>query len=108
MSSVVEVLTKARALVAQGHCKGAAARAANGRPVRVNEPGACSWCALGAMWASESWEHVENAKDTLRSVLGVRSIGSIGRWNDAPERTQAEVVDAFDRAIAAEVARVSE
>jgi hypothetical protein len=34
--------------------------------------------------------------------------GDFIQWNDAPERTQAEVVDAFDRAIAAEVARVSE
>jgi hypothetical protein len=36
------------------------------------------------------------------------TFGYVSVWNDAPERTQAEVVDAFDRAIAAEVARVSE
>jgi hypothetical protein len=109
MSSVVEVLTKARALVARGHCKDNAALDADGEYVHAGDPRARFWCAVGAIWAAgpdEPDEAVRRAtRDVLRAVLGTCTLVA---WNDAPERTQAEVVDAFDRAIAAEVARVSE
>lgn len=40
------------------------------------------------------------AIDTLLDTSGFNCIGELEEWNDAPERTQAEVLEAFDKAIA--------
>jgi hypothetical protein len=38
-------------------------------------------------------------KKVLQSAVGTSYAGGVANWNDAPERTQAEVLAAFDRAI---------
>lgn len=84
MSGVLEVLTKARALVARGHCKNKSALDADGRLVHANAPSACSWCTLGAIRAVAPHEdaHVGmEAEDVLRATLGTCMLS---RWNDAP------------------------
>jgi hypothetical protein len=106
MSSVVEVLTKARALVERGWTQRASARNERGEIVPTTSDAACTWCALGAL----SVCGLDGSWVPAAAALAVANFGTsdahIPTWNDAPERTQAEVVAAFDRAIAAEVARV--
>lgn len=95
--SVVDSLRKARELVAKGWTKRAFARKRNGKICVLDSKDACSFCASGAMRRImggesyiEGWKMLERAIDPY----------SIIAWNDDPKRTQAEVVAAFDRAIA--------
>jgi len=66
------------------------------------DDGACCWCLMGAA------EKVSGERDPGRiervfiKVLGGRTSGDIFTWNDAPERTHAEILAALDRAIALE------
>ena len=100
MNSVVEHLKKARSLVEQGWTQ-----------VLNRVPGRDTtyFCAVGALRCAdlddpmdstmrlpnwESWDSIYAA----RYMEGV--VGDIATWNDDPERTQEEVLLAFDRAIA--------
>lgn len=96
--TTVEVLRKARDLLATGAwCQGNAARDKHGEPVDESDPSAVRWCALGACW------HAGCGLEAMRAIQ--RQVGTfITEWNDDPDRTLAEVLDAFDRAIAAEEA----
>lgn len=100
MTDVAEVLRKARAKITP---EGAwtqeyLARDAANCPVSEVDPSAVCWCAFGVIGAVSSM-------DTWMAAIGIfgRAIGerAIGYWNDAPERTHAEVLAAFDKAIAA-------
>ncbi|MDI3261174.1 MAG: hypothetical protein QJR02_15925 [Sinobacteraceae bacterium] len=95
---IVTVLTRARDLVARpgGWTQEEGARDDMGRPVPVFSPDACSFCSMGAIARACEDRHFEKGWDILRTALGGRLVAP---WNDAPERTQAEVVAAFDRAI---------
>ena len=88
--------------------KGEMARDATGNPVCIGSHRAVQWCALGAIWRySESpRDDREAAQHALASILCRDRVPSTGRWsvpvwNDAPDRTHAEVLAAFDRAIEA-------
>lgn len=94
-----EVLRRARARIEkpENWTKGALARYATGeRTVESAAPGVTCWCALGALdWAEPvGWFRVYGR--VCEAIGGP----DLPRWNDAPERTHAEVLDAFDRAIA--------
>lgn len=101
--TAVDLLAGARALIEKGFCKGASARDAKGFPTPFGGPSACSWCASGAIChlASIVTASHKVAMAALRKAAG--TTGSIAYWNDAPERTQADVLAAYDRAI--EIAR---
>ena len=61
----------------------------------------CKWCALGAVIQTLERSSPSREHETVRALEGV--IGTyLVSWNDAPERTHAEVLAAFDRAIANE------
>lgn len=77
--NALRVLSGARQLVAAGWCQGAMYRGANGEPLPGWRPG-CSCCALGAV--------------SFAFSLPTRCLP-----DRAPGRTQAEVVNLFDRAI---------
>ena len=110
-----EILQRARALIAKpgSWTQEAAARtAAEGAPVYTGSPEACSFCALGALEAAR-WRALEGvtcpeARDRVhelavtakRRLAAALPPGGVVRFNDEPGRTQAEVVAAFDRAIA--------
>lgn len=118
--TVADKLDEARALIEKGWCQGPF----NDREQR--DTPTC-FCALGAIaevhghriGEMELGEGVPNfsrikAASVFRKTLGVRGyLGTVRRrgrrpstvaaWNDAPERTQAEVIAAFKRA--AELAR---
>ncbi|MGE0699087.1 MAG: hypothetical protein AB7O57_08330 [Hyphomicrobiaceae bacterium] len=74
-----------------------------GKGAYVSESsGSQCYCALGAILSAGSTAS-RNATTTAAILFG-RAIGkhrdAIPHWNDAPERTHADVIAAFDRAIA--------
>lgn len=102
--TTVEVLRKARELVAAGWTQGHYALDADGKVTEDSSPTACKFCMAGALFrvtnsqADEVWREARRA---LKAAIG----DTLVSFNDAPKRTQDEVVDAFDRAIAAEEAK---
>jgi hypothetical protein len=92
-SPVVDVLLDARALLARpgGWIQG--------REALVQSDGSVSYCIQGAIHAAEAELGVwSGAATRVTSVLGVQ----IPAYNDTPGRTQAEVIETLDHAIAAE------
>lgn len=95
-STAKEGLMAARALIARGWTQHAAARTANGEtlsPEQCASETAVCWCTFGALRAVGSME----ADKALRTIIG----GPLTEWNDDPDRTQAQVLAAFDKAIEA-------
>jgi len=94
--TVLESLKAARAKIAhpQNWTQGQHARTKYGNPVSENSSLATCWCIIGALWAvnPEPYE----ARILLGKVIGQ----SVIAFNDAKDRTHAEVLNAFDRAIA--------
>lgn len=89
---VVEVLRAAREKVANGWTKGT---------YRIVLESGCLYCADGAiLWSGGPSvdECHSRAERFLRQVIGGDRT-SVVKWNDAPERTQEEVVNAFTKAI---------
>jgi hypothetical protein len=98
MKSTKQILVEARELIARGWAQKHLATDAFGRKVLPWEPAAECWCSYGAIaFAVGDGVGIASACAELRSAIGH---GDIVPWNDAPERTQAEVLAAFDRAIA--------
>lgn len=96
-----DVLVKARALIdkPEAWTKGALARASTGRRAREDGPGAVCWCVSGAIICANGGQYHRGAFRAFEASLGPNR-PVIPHWNDAPERTHAEVLAAFDRAIA--------
>ena len=102
--AVVDVLTKARELLTP--------EGAWGQGSYTPAPGC--YCILGALCQAGTgdadfdrlptghgrpWDSVWGALNLVRPAA--RRFGSVSVWNDAPDRTQAEVLAALDAAIAA-------
>jgi hypothetical protein len=89
---VSTVLRNAAELCERGWCQGAPSRDVGGRDGSDDGfLGSASWCALGAIWDAydDFGNFDEGAEEMLRRAIACRCIPD---WNDAPERTQAEVV----------------
>ena len=109
----LEIFEKARTLIAQPEnwTKKEDARNAQGEAVNIRDVHAVKWCAMGAIRreiAPTTRETIDIV--TVRMMARLRSIlrdasGCVHilptEWNDAPERTHAEVLTAFDNAIEA-------
>ena len=80
-------------------CQDQMALDARGKPTIASSPNACRWCASGAIIAVSvrKLQARLNARVAIRESLGV---ASLTEWNDAPERTQDEVVAALRAAAA--------
>lgn len=94
-----DVLRAARAKIERGWIQGWLFRDPDGHCSNFIyfQKRACAWCASGALMASsDAGSARERAYSFLYSVTGP----SIPEWNDAEGRTQAEVLQAFDAAIA--------
>lgn len=103
----LELLTKARELIStpERWYQGGFGCDAEGRTVSagaVAEGAACKWCSYGAIITAGQNTGSLEALSALEAVIrdGNNDV-AVGPWNDAPERTHAEVLAAFDRAIAA-------
>ena len=102
--TTLEVLRAARERIAKGWTRGTAARNAAGRSVNVRDPGAVQFCAVGAIMAACDGD-TDTAcviRDLFADANGLDD--PVSTWNDS-RRTQADVLAAFDRAIAREEAR---
>lgn len=105
--TAAEVLRVARELVARpgGWCQRALARTASGHPAPTHSREAVCFCARGALMRAAGMQpelvlfspRAEAALDAAAREQGF--IGFVG-YNDAPGRTQAEVVALYDAAIA--------
>jgi hypothetical protein len=107
------MITEARGLVVRGWCQGTHARDRRGLEVPAWSSEARSWSLLGALLAS--WQHHEadtRDSDVVAHLADAEALGgatkvlgeavgaaSLEQWNDEPQRTQADVLEAFDRAL---------
>lgn len=98
--SVAEVLNKAADLLEKpgAWTQGALGRLEDGTPVYSADAPSLSrascYCMAGALWVANGYQYPEAAFDALPA--GPRE--GTGQWNDAPGRTQAEVVAALRQA----------
>lgn len=98
----IEVLKAARTKIELGWCQGAFCRNENGTDISASDlDSQREWCARGAILTStDTAADGDDARKLLKLALSVESIHGVSDWNDAPGRTQAEVLAAFDKAIA--------
>jgi hypothetical protein len=99
----VKILKKAKKLIAdpQHWTRGASARNAQGRGVIWNNPGAVSFCSIGALHhaagpVKKDWRAVDRAFLMLKRAAETRDIAD---FNDDPKTTHTDVMVAFDKAI---------
>jgi hypothetical protein len=101
IGDTLAVLVRARALLADERrwCGGSFARGQLEIPVPVGSVFARRYCAWGAIMRAgrEFGLPVEDA----RNALEWQTIRPVANWNDDPWRTHADVIAAFDGAIAA-------
>jgi hypothetical protein len=101
---IADVLERAAARVERGWTRGHYARDARGRRASPRGRVAVAWCAEGAIAAEYGMPSAEgpayDAFLALSKLLRSVSPGakSVYDWNDAPGRTQAEVVAALREA----------
>ena len=98
----VDFLKKVRWLIAKGWCQRAPARDHDHRPVAPVDPSAHSWCITGALAHVylESDDIITYSK-VINNIYRMLSIsrGRLVFWNDAPERTQEQVLHMIDETI---------
>ena len=103
--TIKQRLQAARALIDQPEhwTKGALRRDAAGCPVVLPHHTVASRCAFGAILEACSVEEEREVRRHLMASVNSRTpegyYSDITNWNDARDRTHAEVLQAFDRAI---------
>jgi len=97
-----ECLEKARGFIALGWTQQEFARKANGKPVLALDPKATCWCIQGALQAAlnKTGNYSERFYECSILLANAADNHALIWWNDAPYRTQAEVLAVFDQAIA--------
>lgn len=97
-----EVLAGAALLLkTKGHCKDSLAVRADGTPTYESDPGAVAFCAIGALELARrsaglfTWGY---ADQLVMLTVDPSKPHGIVPWNNAPERTADEVIQAFDAA----------
>ncbi len=68
--------------------KGVTARDKDGNICNSKDPNAVCWCLFGAVWKADN---ADSADKAIRRVIPDEFGGSIVMWNDAPERTFADI-----------------
>jgi hypothetical protein len=87
-----DVLRRAKGLVAKEWAQGDMNVGGHSASGFTSAP----YCALTAIWAVTLNVAAANA---LVATLGVETRREVALWNDAPERTQADVVALYDAAL---------
>jgi hypothetical protein len=100
--NVLDLLVAAReTLAAPGAwTQGEGARDQSGSVVGSKEPVAVCWCSIGAIHRGDDGGGFCGYDARLLVKEAAGGVSSLAEWNDAPGRTQAEVLNVFDRAIA--------
>jgi hypothetical protein len=103
----LRLLRGAQERVHEGWCRGADARDHRGMEVDPWHEDAASWSLLGALVAVLEREAVEAGEMPLEELAAALyaladlvETDSLVAWNDAPGRSQAEVLRVFDDAAA--------
>lgn len=94
-----EVLVRARARIdtPEKWCKGWYARGADGERRWAGQPDCVAFCSSGAIGREAvTAKDYDESMDALREAADVENFI---RWQDAPERTHADVMRAFDVAL---------
>lgn len=94
----IRILEEAKVKLKKGWCQGAFALNEWGETVSSRSPMAHRWCLMGAIESSAN--KAVSGSAVMTTVMEVTGIGGLARFNDAPGRTQAEVIEVLDRAIA--------
>src|SRR5262245_20271520 len=123
MTLAIEILRDTRILLGDpAHwTKGHYARTASGDPCGPNYPGAACWCPAGALYRvafgiepiplpPSQRNPVRNqaridALCAVKAVVGTRTAAFPGPFNDDPETTHADLLNAVDKAIRLGAAR---
>lgn len=98
MSDAANRLREARKLIERGWCQDHYAETASGRECHWLDDVAAKWCILGAINHANGCLLFSSEPEIILS--GAVGRQPLGAWNDEPGRTQAEVLAAFDKAIA--------
>ena len=93
--TIVEMLKRSRERIARGWCQDSYAEDKEGRRTSPLSNFACAWCMMGAL-RPEGIECMA-AEPFLRRLVPHHALA---QFNDAPGRTQAEVLAVYDKAIA--------
>lgn len=103
----VEVLRAARKLIEApwNWTQGSYCRDESGASEHLDSPEADSFCVIGACRAAAEASSTAGVSHPAEVALKAEMDYCALTWNDAPERTHAEVLAAFDKAIAAEEAK---
>lgn len=97
--TALDVLRRARERVAKGWCRRAYARDSAGAECDWDSPAVASVCLSRALGAPCD-EHTSAAVNSAFDIVAAEAVSYVHRWNDAPGRTQAEVLALLDRVIA--------
>jgi hypothetical protein len=100
---VTYLLIEARAVIAEPFrwCQGATARDDNGEEISPLYDEAAQFCIYGALYRAAGTVNQDNTLILCTDLLKwVANVDSVSDWQDDPERTHAEVLVAFDWAIA--------
>lgn len=107
MKDATKMLKQARIDLANGWTQGCYARDQEDRWVKVTDPSACKWCLSGALnlaYARAPIEDMELRYRTFESATGtiawLLQSEPVVDWNDKIGRTQEEVLELVDQAIA--------
>lgn len=97
---VATVLNAAADLIEPEGCwtQGAYARHENGNPIGPMEDNATCWCLSGAIQRIDKGSQFSRAWETFDTFVRRRGHDHIAAFNDAPGRTQTEVVAALRKA----------
>lgn len=84
--------------VKKGWCQHSSALSADGTVVSPSDGQAQRWCLLGALDAAYADSEVRHKVDVIdalcrKFIYGVASGLTLIAWNDAPARTQQDVID---------------
>lgn len=91
---------RAADLVERGWCRVFLAEDANGDIAEACGPSACKWCLIGAIYrVCPTRESRFGLQRAVRAELGLGNTraNAVADWNDAPGRTQSEVVGVLRR-----------
>lgn len=111
--TLASLLRRARSYVARGWCQGANAKDGNSTSVPHDSANAVSWCVIGAerrasldLLGTDRRFVDTGSCDACALLAAVAGCEDTAEWNDAPGRTQEEVLEAYDAAIAIAEGRV--
>jgi hypothetical protein len=105
----LEILQSARARIAKGWTQGVSARLANGRYSSPHNPHTVSFCAAGALIATDTWEGGEPLEacgqlliknlPAPTAYVSTDIVRVITTFNDHPNTTQDDILALYDRTI---------